>query len=297
MRSLYSIRNWATIFENSRSREYKKLDWVPIPNKHDGLSYRRLIAMENGIALYAAWVLIVQVASKCSQRGVLAAEDGPLDALDLSLKTGVAAELFEQALQVLADPKIGWLQVEQQNESVGTLTASVSVLTDAVSGLSLKRRERTEENEEKGNEGAAVAADHDGNAQEVVQEVEPQLLEWLQWWNRIKAESLVAAGVSETDPSQGVLKAWKRAKRDKALVELLRDRDAIEREIRASAFCRESWFRLEKLFAGTNKDGEFILKKLIDGAYRDAKPNGNGNRGVDVFRGLRQFVADAEGST
>ena len=145
-------------------------------------------------------------------------------------------------------------------------------------------------------QGAAVAADHDGDA-EVRQEVEPQLLDWLQWWNQLKAESLVAAGVSETNPSQGVLKAWKRAKRDKALVELLRDRDAIEREIRASAFCRESWFRLEKLFAGTNKDGEFILKKLIDGAYRDAKPNGNGNRGVDVFRGLKQFVADAEGST
>ena len=130
--------------------------------------------------------------------------------------------------------------------------------------------------------GAAVAADHDGGEkdhQEVIQEVEPQLLEWLQWWNRLKADSLVAAGVSETNPSQGVLKAWKRSKRDKALVELLCDREAIKREIRASAFCRESWFRLEKLFAGTNKDGEFIIRKLIDGAYRDTKGTTNGQHG------------------
>ena len=78
MTTRYRVRDWDQHFENSRSRDYKKLDWVPLPNKHDGKGYRRLIALENGPALFAAWVLIVQVASKCPQRGVLADEDGPL---------------------------------------------------------------------------------------------------------------------------------------------------------------------------------------------------------------------------
>ena len=56
MTARYRVRDWGVHFENTRSRDYKKLDWVPIPNKHDGKGYRRLIALENGPALFAAWV-------------------------------------------------------------------------------------------------------------------------------------------------------------------------------------------------------------------------------------------------
>ncbi len=157
----YRVRDWGVHFENSRSRDYKKLDWVPIPNKHDGKGYRRLIALENGPALFAAWVLIVQVASKCPQRGVLADEDGALTAEDLAMKTGCPAEVFAQAFDMLCHPKIGWLEVEQlaadDPQSVSTLTESVRVLTASVSVVPLNR---TEENrtEEKRNKGAAAAA-------------------------------------------------------------------------------------------------------------------------------------------
>ncbi len=41
MTARYRVRDWGVHFENSRSRDYKKLDWVPIPNKHDGKGYRR----------------------------------------------------------------------------------------------------------------------------------------------------------------------------------------------------------------------------------------------------------------
>ena len=147
MTTRYRVRDWDQHFENSRSRDYKKLDWVPIPNKHDGKGYRRLIALENGPALFAAWVLIVQVASKCPQRGVLADEDGPLDADDLSHKTGCPAEVFAQAFNALCQPKIGWMEAEQLTESVSTLTDAVSTLTDSVSIMPLNRTEenRTEE--------------------------------------------------------------------------------------------------------------------------------------------------------
>ena len=109
--STYCIRNWSEVFENSQSRQYQRLRWTPLPNKHDGKSYRRLISMADGPALYGAWVLLVQVASKCPQRGVLADQDGPLDAEDLSLKTGCPAEVFAKAFEILTSPKIAWLEV------------------------------------------------------------------------------------------------------------------------------------------------------------------------------------------
>ncbi len=109
----YRVRNWSEFFENAQSRKYQRLSWVPIPNKHDGKSYRRLIAHDDGPALYGAWLLIVQVASKCPVRGVLADADGVLDADDLAAKTGCPASLFAKAFELLTHPKVAWLEVEQ----------------------------------------------------------------------------------------------------------------------------------------------------------------------------------------
>jgi len=116
MATQYTVRGWNDTFENSQSRKYKRLTWVPVPNKHDGKSYRRLIVMPNGPALYAAWLLVVQVASKCPKRGVLADEDGPLTAEDLSLKTGCPEPLMSEALHVLSSPDIHWLEAEGDAE-------------------------------------------------------------------------------------------------------------------------------------------------------------------------------------
>jgi hypothetical protein len=109
----YRVRNWSEFFENAQSRKYQRLSWVPIPNKHDGKSYRRLMAHDDGPALYGAWLLIVQVASKCPVRGVLADADGVLDADDLAAKTGCPASLFVKAFELLTHPKVAWLEVEQ----------------------------------------------------------------------------------------------------------------------------------------------------------------------------------------
>lgn len=137
----YRIRCWSEIFENSQSRQYQRLTWTPLPNKHDGKSYRRLISMPDGPALYGAWVLLVQVASKCPKRGVLADDDGPLDAEDLSHKTGAPAELFAEAFEALTHPKIAWLQVlplsaDQQHANSGP--------TVALGNMPLQRTEQNE---------------------------------------------------------------------------------------------------------------------------------------------------------
>lgn len=112
MKPVYSIRDWDNHFEVAQSRKVNKaLSWVGIPCKHDGKSFRRLMMMEQGLEVFAAWILIVQVAAKCPVRGVLADADGPLDACDMAIKTGAPQAKFEEALKVLSDNRIGWLLV------------------------------------------------------------------------------------------------------------------------------------------------------------------------------------------
>lgn len=105
----YEVKDWAVHFENSESRRYKSLAWVPMKNKHDGKSYRRLCQHHRCVQVFCGWCLIVQVASRTPTRGLLADEDGSLTASDLAAKTGFPRFVFDLAFEVLSDPKIGWL--------------------------------------------------------------------------------------------------------------------------------------------------------------------------------------------
>ncbi len=69
--TLYKISEWTKQFENNRTRQLQKMDWIPVPNKHDGDGFTDLISRPDGPALYGAWILILQVASKCVPRGTL----------------------------------------------------------------------------------------------------------------------------------------------------------------------------------------------------------------------------------
>lgn len=114
--TFYRVRNWDEYFENNRTREYKHLSWVPIPNKHDGDGFTELLDHQNGMIHFAAWVLIVQVASKCAPRGTLVREGyQPHDYRSLARVTRGSAKSFEEAIPRLV--KIGWLEVATVNAS------------------------------------------------------------------------------------------------------------------------------------------------------------------------------------
>lgn len=251
---LYSVRDWDKHFENAQSRKVEKLGWIPQPIKHDGLTYRRVIQI-HGMEVYGAWCLILQVAAKCPKRGVLSDSDGrPLTASDLSFKTGGSESAFQNALKILSGERIGWL-------------ASSELVADShTAGAELNGMEGNG-TEGKGKESCAAEA-------AARNESDSELRDWLTWWNGLKASGLVPHGCNPEEPSQGVLAGWKRVQAKPKLRRLLVDRDAIEREIRASDFCRESWFRLEKLFGGTNRTGGLVIENLLEGAYRNTKPKG-----------------------
>lgn len=279
-RPMYRIVEWETNFENNRTKELKKLTWVPFPNRHDGDGYTELLDHPNGPAHFGAWCAICQVASKCDPRGTLSRDGArPHTASSLARMTKIPETLMREAIARLVNP-VRWLEIIPDPTEYEGVTEIPQ--EDATTSHFPASRVRAQEGngrewkgmEQKGKEGSG-AADAAGLSPEAdTSDVrDPELRDWLRWWNSLKGELLVPAGVNEEEPSQGVVKAWKRVKRHtkdgRQLRKLLADRDAIEREIRASSFLRQGWFRLEKLFGGTNREGEFVLAKLLDGGYRD----------------------------
>jgi hypothetical protein len=131
----YRIRDWASHFENNRTRDLKRMDWVPMPNRMDGDGYTELVDHPNGAAHLGAWLAIVEIASRCEVRGTLLRDgrtllresrtflrdgrtllrDGaeraerPHNPQSLARISHLPAELFEEALPRLVD--IGWLEI------------------------------------------------------------------------------------------------------------------------------------------------------------------------------------------
>jgi hypothetical protein len=237
---VYTVRNWDSRFETAQSRKVKSiLTWVALPVKHDGLGFRRIMALPDGPAIYGAWVLIVQVAAKCPVRGVLADENGPLGPEDLELKTGCSVDVFSRALNVLSGNKIGWIVVADYQCGSRALSLQDSTEQDITEDIASP-----------------------------VGDLPPGLLDFIHWWNALRAEGMVPHSVNSDPPSNAVVKAWTRSRKSSELRTLLADRDALSQAIRDAEFCREGWFRLEKLFGAKNRDGEYIVRKLLEGAYR-----------------------------
>lgn len=114
---LYEIAEWDATYECAQSRKEQRNRWVAIPNKHDGRGFNRIALHKKSVELFAAWILIVQVASKMPVRGVLSDKDGPLTAEDLALKTRFPLHIFELALSYFVLPEIGWMRVSGSSGS------------------------------------------------------------------------------------------------------------------------------------------------------------------------------------
>ncbi len=41
---VYSVRDWAELYENAETRKRKQLGWVLVPNRHDSLAFCKLMA-------------------------------------------------------------------------------------------------------------------------------------------------------------------------------------------------------------------------------------------------------------
>lgn len=112
----YRIKDWDKIYENNRTRELKRLEWVPVPNRMDGLGYTELVDHPNGAAHFGAWIAIVEIASRQEIRGVLPSVRGNT-AIALARISRLPVQLFAEVLQRLAAPEIDWIEVTAQESA------------------------------------------------------------------------------------------------------------------------------------------------------------------------------------
>lgn len=104
MTATLRVRDWDSLYENHRSRELKKLEYVPVKNKMDGDGYAFLLEHKNGAAHLGAWLVILQIASRCKERGLLVGSDGcPYDTAAISRMSRIPKKIFEEAIPRLID--------------------------------------------------------------------------------------------------------------------------------------------------------------------------------------------------
>ena len=85
---------------------------MPIPNRHDGENFSLIMAHEHGSEIFAAWVLILQVASRCQPRGSLVRDNKkPHTPATLSIKTRAPENWFKLALDFL-EKETDWLEID-----------------------------------------------------------------------------------------------------------------------------------------------------------------------------------------
>lgn len=122
---LLRIVNWQAHFENNRTRELKRVSWVPIPNRQDGSGYCALLDHPDGPAHFGTWIALLEVASKCGDtapsRGTLAkhvnGHSEPLSTADLARMTRIPKSVIEAAVVRLCE--IGWLeQIPQEGATI-----------------------------------------------------------------------------------------------------------------------------------------------------------------------------------
>jgi len=148
--TILRIVDWDELFENNRTRTMKIMQWIPIPNKHDGDGYTELIEHPDGPLHYACWVTITQVASRCHPRGtLLRSTKRAHDSASLSRITRIPAKCFEAAIPRLI--AIGWL--ERISSDGNTLDAACQEGVRKVSGACQEGALEGKGRERKGTEG------------------------------------------------------------------------------------------------------------------------------------------------
>lgn len=95
----YRIANW-TRYMPADARKCTVMQWVAVPIAHDGMGYIEIMAHPDGIRIVGGWLLILQTAARCPERGLLVSDGGRiLRAREIALKTRAREEDIKLALE------------------------------------------------------------------------------------------------------------------------------------------------------------------------------------------------------
>lgn len=116
-----------------------------------------------------------------------------------------------------------------------------------------------------------------------------ELLDWIEWWNRLAGRGLVAC--KHLGPNEDICKGWSRVEKSRELRELLARKEELERAIENATFSL-NWLSLPMLFGGKNQTGELKVRRLLEGRYGDS---GKQSGTVQKLSGLAAFARRAGG--
>lgn len=135
----YRIRDWDKNFETHRSRDLEYVRWLSVPNKQHGMGFTRIMAEEDGAAIFGIWYLIIEACSqaRAPRQGWLT-DDGRADGTpwtidDMAVKWRRKVGEIARALDVLCSPKVGWM------ETVDRACDAPAVDVNRAKGVDLER--------------------------------------------------------------------------------------------------------------------------------------------------------------
>jgi hypothetical protein len=204
----YRIKDWKKQYENHRTRELMQMNWVPIPNKMDGIGYTELVEHPNGAAHFGAWIAIVEIASRQDPRGTLPTVRGSTS-IALSRLSRFPVTLFEEVLPRLLSPEIGWIEeiaATSTEDTAQSRAEEAQSRADIAEGRAKTALYRTEG---KGMEGNGT----EGNApREPVPTSEPKTVSELgiEGWDELVQEGIKAGMSLDPDPASDLCeKVWR----------------------------------------------------------------------------------------
>jgi len=155
--TLYSIKDWNTLYENNRTRELKKLDWFPMPNKQDGDGYTSIMEHKDGAAILGAFVACAQIASRCDPRGTLLRDGNrPHDAASLARMSRIPQAIMQRMLEVCSSKDVNWLEKKELPEEKQGELLDTAGGCDIPAGGCLEGKEGKGMKEGKGKVAAAL---------------------------------------------------------------------------------------------------------------------------------------------
>lgn len=110
---MYEIKDWKKTFENARSRQLKRLDWIQFPAGVDSNGSIELASLEDeGLIAESVFNRLCQwTATHPPQlRGKLCRSDGrELSVNQIATHIRVKAETVRKSIELLTSPEVGWI--------------------------------------------------------------------------------------------------------------------------------------------------------------------------------------------
>ncbi len=105
------IKDWQIYFENGQTRRIKNLTYHLSPVDHSSLVRKALLRKGSaGYQALAVFSELIDLATRCPQRGLLVEGTGPIMPEDIAARTGIALEDVTRSLELLASKEVAWTQ-------------------------------------------------------------------------------------------------------------------------------------------------------------------------------------------